>query len=308
LDRTDLHIIAGQTASGKSAVAFDIARRLGTEIVCVDSMMIYQHMDKGTAKPSEQAREQVRYHLLDVASPDEDFSTARFVELADAAIADVAARGLPVLLEGGTPLYLKALTEGIFRGPGRDPAYREELKKRAVIEGSEVLCEDLRRVDPVSAGRICNQDVRRIIRALEVYRSTGRPISELQTQFGGRRPEYRRRIAALRHDRDVLRQRITARINAMFDNGLVEEVRSLGANGLGRTASQAIGYLEVGRILAGEITIEEARTQMQRRTWRLARRQMTWLRSFPDVTFYEVPPGESRDKTVRAMMEILRLS
>jgi tRNA dimethylallyltransferase len=270
-------------------------------------MKIYRGMDIGTAKPSTEARSEIRYHLIDIVSPQEDFSVAKFVELADAAIAALYGKGLPVLLEGGTPLYLKALTEGMFSGPGRDPALRAMLKERAALEGPEVLHAELAQVDPEAGSRIGEQDTRRIIRALEVYHKSGKPISEMQTQFGKRRPGYRRHIVALRREREHLRKRIERRIEQMFEEGLVDEVQALAQKPLGRTASQAIGYLEVGRLIAGEITLEEAKAEMRRRTWQLARRQMTWLRSFPDVMFYDVPPDEDTINTAVNVSNILRL-
>jgi len=302
-----LHIITGQTASGKSAVAFEIAKQTGTEIICIDSMKIYRGMDIGTAKPTPRERETVRYHLLDIAQPREDFSTAKFVKHVQAAIADINSRKLPVLLEGGTPLYLKAITEGIFKGPPRDPVMRAKLKERAALEGPESLHKELSSIDPDAAKRIAKQDIRRIIRALEVYYKTGRPISELQTQFGERCAKYDRRIAALRHEREYLRRRIEERIDRMFKDGLVEEARTLEGWNPGKTASQAIGYLEARKLAAGEITEDEAKSEIRRRTWQLARRQMTWLRSFPDIVFYDVPPGEEPAATAKAVRAILRL-
>ena len=307
MEPVDLHIITGQTAGGKSAVAFELARRIGTEIISADSMKIYRGMDVGTAKPSARKRESVEYHLLDVASPGEDFSAAKFVELADAAIAEVASKGLPVLVEGGTPLYIKVLTEGMFSGPERDPALRAKLKERAALEGVESLYAELGKTDPDAASHINPTDLRRIIRALEVHHKTGRKISELQSQFGGRRPEYRRRIVALRRDRDELRTRIEERIWRMFEWGLLEEVKSLAGANLGKTAAQAIGYREAARLLAGEIDEAEAREEMRRRTWMLARRQMTWLKSFPDILFYDITPGEPVEETTSAVGRILGL-
>jgi len=303
----NLYIITGQTASGKSAAAFEVAERTGTEIICVDSMKIYRGMDIGTAKPSAQDRSRVRYHLLDIAPPEENFSAAKFVKLADAAAVDVGARGLPVLLEGGTPLYLKVLTEGMFEGPARDGELRARLGERAALEGPEALHAQLASIDPGAASRISPQDTRRSIRALEVYYKTGKPISQMQTQFGGRRPQYRRRMVALRRGRENLRGRIERRIERMFEDGLVDEVKSLGKEGLGRTASQAIGYLEVGRLIAGELSEQEAKDEMKRRTWQLARRQMTWLRSFPDLVFHDVGPDEDVCETAEEVIKILGL-
>lgn len=303
----DLHVITGQTASGKSAVAFEIAVRSGTGIISADSMKIYRGMDIGTAKPSVHEREKVDYRLLDVTSPSEDFSAAKFVEMADAAIAETAETKKPVLIEGGTPLYIKVLTEGMFDGPERDPALRAKLKERSALEGVESLYGELEKADPEAASHINPTDLRRIIRALEVYQKTGRKISELQTQFGSRRTQYNRRIVALRRERDELRKRIEQRIGLMFERGLVEEVKSLAGRSLGRTASQAIGYREVAGMLAGEITEDEAREEMRRRTWTLARRQMTWLKSFPDILFYDIAPGEPASETATAVGRILGL-
>lgn len=301
----NLYILTGQTASGKSAVAHELAKRAGTEIISVDSMKIYRGMDIGTAKPSREARTEVHYHLIDVVEPGKDFSAARFVELADGAIAEIHSRGLPVLLEGGTPLYLKALTEGMFSGPERDPVLRAALKERAALEGPEALHKELAQVDQKAASRICENDTRRIIRALEVYKKTGKTISEMQTQFGGKRPEYSRRIVALRREREELRERIERRIERMFEEGLVEEVKVLAQKSLGKTASQAIGYLEAARYVAGVLTFEEAKEEMRRRTWQLARRQMTWLKSFPDIVFHDVAPGEETEQTADAVEGIL---
>jgi tRNA dimethylallyltransferase len=298
-ERISLHVITGQTASGKGAVARALAARLGTEIVCMDSMKIYRGMDVCTAKPSAEARARVCHHLLDIASPDEDFSAARYVEMADRVIDDIHSRKLPVLLAGGTPLYLKALTEGMFDGPERVPALRAQLKKRAAMEGPAALHRELAEADPAAAARISENDTRRIIRALEVLQVTGQPISSLQTQFGKTRPRYERRIVALRHQREHLRRRIIDRIQRMFDEGLVEEIRALEGQAVGRTASQAIGYPEVVRLLNGETSLQDAKDEMQRRTWVLARRQMTWLRSFPDLVFYDVPLGEDVETTAR---------
>ena len=300
-----LHIITGQTASGKSAVARRIARFLATEIICVDSMKIYRGMDIGTAKD---APPDLKLHLVDIAEPSEDFSVARFVELADKAIEDVAGRGLPVLLEGGTPLYIKALTEGLFSGPDCDHALRSELGARLKTEGPEALHEELKNVDPEAANRISPGDARRIIRALEVYRKTGEKISKLQTQFGGMRPRYERKIVALRHDRARLRERIDRRIEEMFEKGFVGEVGRLLAEGLGRTASQAIGYKEVACHLAGGISLEDAKKEIRRRTWRLARRQMTWLRSFPDIVFYDIKPEKSAGEVAADVGRLLGLT
>jgi tRNA dimethylallyltransferase len=265
-----LFVLVGPTAGGKSRAAVPLARELGAEIVSLDSMLLYRGMDIGTDKPETGG---VPHHLIDLLDPGERFDLRRYIEQADRAIQDISARGRRVLVVGGTGLYLRGLLKGVFEGVSRDAGLRERL---AGID-APVLHARLKEVDPEAAARIHENDRRRITRALEVHAATGRPLSELQTQFEG--PDrYPAILAGLAWPRHALRDRVRARVAAMFEAGLVAEVSGLA---LGPTAAQAVGYKEVLGALRGEYTMDEARRLIERNTLRLARRQATWFKRFP---------------------------
>ena len=278
-----LLVILGPTASGKSDVAFAVAREMGAEILSVDSMQVYRGMDVGTAKPSPAERSAVPHHLLDVAAPDEPFTVARFVELADAVIADAARRNVPLVATGGTPLYYKSLFEGLFEGPAADEATRARLKELP----NDELYRRLGEVDPAAAARIHRNDQRRLVRALEVHELTGQPISSFQTHWTGDQRRHPAVWVGLDWDRDALNRRINARVKAMLAAGWVEEVRSLLATypTLSHTAAEATGYRELIDHVHGRLTLDEATEQIKIATRQLARRQMKWFRRFRDVTW-----------------------
>lgn len=279
---TDILILTGPTASGKERVALEAAARLGADILSADSMKVYRGMDVGTAKPGPTERNRVPHHLLDVADPGETFSTARWLALADEAIADVAARGRVPLVSGGTPLYVKALLQGLFEGPAADRDLRERLVREAGSRGMEALHEDLAKVDPVAAERIHPNDLRRTVRALEVHELTGRPISELQTQWESRPPRYRAVLAAIRRDLEDLDRRIEARVHRMIEAGLKEEGEWLRerSHGMGPGPVQALGYAEMLDHLADRMTWEETVGAIVLHTRQFARAQLKWLRRF----------------------------
>jgi len=285
-----LNLLIGCTASGKGRVAFEIARRLGGEIVSADSMKVYRRMDIGTAKPSAEARAAVPYHLLDVVEPSDRFSLGRYVELADAAFKDIDARGKPIIASGGTMLYVQGLTQGVFEGPSADPEFRRAFRKRIAEEGSQELHAELVAVDPEAAARIHPNDARRIERALEVYHVIGQPISDLQTQWANQESPYDGRVVALMREKEEANRRINERVKRMIDAGLVDEVRSLLAEpeGLGREAGQAVGYAEIIAHLHGEMPLEDAIEQIKINTRRLAKHQRTWIRRMTNVTRIEV--------------------
>jgi tRNA dimethylallyltransferase len=261
-------ILTGPTASGKTAVSLLVAEKIGAEILAMDSATVYRGMDIGTAKPTAAERARVPHHLLDIADPAETFSVADWLKAAGAAERDVAARGKKALFAGGTPLYLKALQEGLFAGPPQDPALRREL------EALPDLHAELAKVDPVAAKRLHPNDKKRLVRALEVYRLTGKPISEHQTQWGA--PEKRpARIVLLDPPRTVLRPRIEARAKAMLAGGLVEEAKRLTFSAETR---KFIGYEEALGVAEGRLKPAEAAALMAARTWTLVRRQSTWFR------------------------------
>jgi tRNA dimethylallyltransferase len=280
-------VVVGPTASGKSALALAIAEAAGAEVVSADSQQVYRGMDIGTGKLPVGERARVPHHLIDVIDPDEVMSAARFVALADAAIAGAAARGRPTVVAGGTGLYVRALLRGLFEGPAADL----ELRARLEAEGAPALHERLRAVDPTAAARILPGDLRRLVRALEVHTLTGVPISTHQEAHGIRAapPRYPSRWVGLDPPRDELAARIDARVDAMFAAGLVDEVRGLAArHPLDRRAFDAIGYREIRAHLAGQLSLDDARAQMKAATRRYARRQRGWFRTEPEVTWYRM--------------------
>lgn len=287
--------LVGPTASGKTEAGIAIADAIGAEIVSVDSTTIYRGMDVGSAKPSREQRARVRHHLVDVADPDEAFTVARYQRLARAAIRDVRARGRRVLLVGGSGLYYRAVVDDLGFPP-TDAATRTGLEEEAVAIGSEGLYRRLEALDPVAAGRIEPDNVRRTIRALEVAEVTGRRFSDFAAEWE-RYPADRVCAAGVDVPRDVLRRRIEERVRAQFARGFVDEVRALRERGLERspTARQAIGYAEVSRHLAGECSLEEAAALIVKRTKALARRQMAWFRRDPRIRWFTAADDGAAD-------------
>jgi tRNA dimethylallyltransferase len=286
----DCWFLSGATAVGKSGVGLALARRLGAEIISLDSMAIYRGMDVGTAKPTTAQRATVRHHLVDIVDPADEYSVAQYVDAAAESVADVRARGQKVLFVGGTPLYLKSLLRGLFDGPPANWEVREQIEAELANVGQAALHERLTQVDPVAASAIHPHDTRRMIRALEVFRATGEPISHQQLTFEEGRPANECRVFVLRRERGELHRRIERRVETMIDSGLIDEVRRLTADGhaLGRTASQAVGYREALAFLAGECGRQEMTARIQARTRRFAKRQGTWFRSLTECRFVDV--------------------
>ena len=276
-------VIIGATASGKSELALEVAARAGAELLSVDSMQVYRHMHIGTAKPTAAEQARVRHHLIDVVEPGETFTVARFVELADATIADAAARDVPLVATGGTPLYYKALFQGMFEGPGASAEVRERLR----LLSNDELHARLAQVDPSAAARLHRNDTKRLIRALEVFELTGQPISSLQKEWGEPSQRHEAVWIGLDWERDALNRRINARVKAMMEAGWLEETRELLARRgeLSKTASEATGYAELIRHLRGEISLDDSVEQIKIATRQLARRQMKWFRRFGNVTW-----------------------
>ncbi|MCX8073768.1 MAG: tRNA (adenosine(37)-N6)-dimethylallyltransferase MiaA [Candidatus Binatia bacterium] len=281
--------IVGPTASGKTALALELAEAFGAEIVNADSRQVYRGLDIGSAKPTVAERQRVPHHVVDVAAPDEPFHCARFLELAEAAIADIRGRGLRVLVVGGTGLYVRVLRGGLFPGPARDPELRAAWMAREV-ESPGFLHRCLAAVDPVSAARLHPRDHVRLIRALEVYEKTGRPMSWWQAQHRFGTGRYPLVLLGVSVPRAELYRRIDARCRAMVASGLVEEVRRLYAQGYGPElpALQSLGYREIGAYVRAEMGLEEAIAAMARETRRFAKRQLTWFRREPVVEW--LPP------------------
>ncbi|MGQ0520871.1 MAG: tRNA (adenosine(37)-N6)-dimethylallyltransferase MiaA [Actinomycetota bacterium] len=276
--------LVGPTASGKSALAVELARRCpGVELVSVDSMQVYEGMDIGTAKPSPAERAEVPVHLVDLADPCEDFSVVRFQAAARAVLAAIEERGHRALLVGGTGLYVRAVVDGLAVPP-QWPAVRAELEAES---DTAALHRRLAGLDPVAAGRMLPGNRRRVVRALEVVLGSGRPFSSFGAGLGAH-PPVPFRLCGVWLPRPVIGRRIATRLAAMVDAGLVDEVRGLAARpgGLSRTAAQALGYREVLRHLAGECSLEEAVDEAVRRTRAFARRQRMWFRRDPRITWY----------------------
>jgi tRNA dimethylallyltransferase len=300
-------LVLGVTASGKARLGFELARSLDGEIISVDSMKVYRRMDLGTAKPSKEAQQQVRHHLIDVVEPSESFSVGLFLEKALAAIDDIRSRGKTVVAVGGTALYIKALLYGLFEGPGSDEMIRAELGAQAQREGTARLHEALQRIDPEAAGRIDSNDAKRIIRALEVYQLTGRPISSFQKQFDAERPMHDWVILGLRREKEEESRRMNARVKKMIDQGLVEEVGALLAEDkpLSRQAHCAIGYAEIIEHLQGRMGLEDAVEEIKKNTRRLAKGQRTWFKTFKGVRWIDVGPEETAESVIeRAKKEL----
>ncbi len=290
--------LTGPTAAGKTAVGVALARRLGAEVVALDSMTLYRGMDIGTAKPTAEERGGVPHHLIDVLDPWEAASVADYRARALVVVADLEARGRRALFVGGTALYLKALLRGLFEGPAADPTLRRSLEEEADRRGDPAMHDRLATLDPPTAARLHPNDRRRVIRALEVIGATGRPISEQQVEHGRPAPGEVP-VFALERPRAELLGRIDRRVEAMFAAGLVEEVRGLqsGARPIGPVASQGVGYREVLDLLAGRVDRPRAVAMTQARTRQFAKRQATWFRGLAEVRAWPVAPGEDPRET-----------
>jgi tRNA dimethylallyltransferase len=293
-------VLTGPTGSGKSQLGVELAERLGAEIVSMDSMALYRGMDIGTAKPSLDDRRRVSHHLIDVLDPWESASVAWWLERAADCCREIEGRGRRVLFVGGTALYLKALCCGLFDGPSADDALRQRLSEEAQRDGGHALHDRLVQVDPTTAGRLHPNDVRRVIRALEVWELTGQPISAWQTQWlegkqGGESttPGVRELTPGLGDDipqvlwldlpRVELYARIDARVDAMLAAGLVDEVRALrqSPRPLSREAAQALGYKEMFDYLDSFASLDETARRIRTRSRNYAKRQLTWFRHLP---------------------------
>ena len=281
--------LTGATAVGKSQLSLDLATQLGAEIISMDSMTIYRGMDIGTAKPSTKEQASVPHHMIDIVDPDEEYSIARYLEEAHARVADIKQRGREVLFVGGTPLYLKALLRGLNSGPPADWKLREQIEAEVAEFGNRALYERLEQLDPVAASQIHPHDTRRLIRAVEVFRTTGQPISHSQMQFDEGRAAEDCRVFVLRRPREEQYERINDRVDQMIEKGLEAEVRELldGGKELGRTAKQAVGYQEMLEYF--EHGDHELMTSnIKTRTRRFAKRQGTWFRSLSECRFHDV--------------------
>jgi tRNA dimethylallyltransferase len=281
----DAIVLTGPTASGKSEVAVALAERIDAEILSLDSIAVYRGMDIGTAKPSQNARERVTHHLIDLVDPTEDFSVACYLRAAHAMVRQVRERGSKVIFVGGTPMFLKGVLRGFDAGPPADWEFRQAVESDVERHGIEALRQRLQQVDPLAAHRIGPNDTRRMIRALEVAHRTGTPISHRQVQFDCQRDPNSCNVFAQGWPRHELHERINHRVQQMFADGLVDEIRSLldRYGELSRTASQAVGYREVIEWIRDGGDLDQTIEEVSAHTRQLARRQETWLRSFSEI-------------------------
>ena len=287
--------LGGPTASGKTETGLELAAALGAEIVALDSMSLYRGMDIGTAKPSLEACRRVPHHLLDVLEPHEEFDLADYVQAAHTVCKEILSRGHVPLFVGGTGLYLRSILRGVFEGPTADWDYRCRLEREFLDQDRGALHRRLQQVDPEQAAWIHPHDNRRIVRALEVYHLTGRPLSQQQQQQPlpiAQRPQY---VYWLTPPREWLYERINIRVRKMIAAGLEQEVRSLltAEQSMSRTARQALGYKEMIEHIAGGHTLEETIQLIQTRTRQFAKRQHTWFRNLEECEAIEVLGGES---------------
>jgi tRNA dimethylallyltransferase len=300
-------VLLGPTASGKSALALALAERLPVEIVSLDSALVYRDMDIGTAKPTAEERARVPHHLVDLVDPDQAYSAGRWREDAIRAAQDILAHGkLPVLV-GGTMLYYRALVQGLDDLPAADPKLRAEIDARAAGCGWPALHAELATVDAASAARIKPTDSQRIQRALEVWRLTGTPLSSLQGVASSALPFQVRACARIPSNRDRHHAEIERRFDRMLEEGLVEELQSLRKRfrlTADMPSMRAVGYRQVWQYLEGELSREDMRSRAIAATRQLAKRQMTWLRSFPDLLRLNPGGGEDLAVSLQLLLDV----
>jgi tRNA dimethylallyltransferase len=303
--------ILGPTASGKSALGIALARRFDGEVVSCDSTAVYRGFDIGTDKVPASAQAGVPHHMVDVADPLEEYSAARYAREAAAVIRDITARGRLPILVGGTGLYYRALTRGFFPGPGRDAALRARLERTAARRGPERLHRLLARIDPPSADRIQPRDQKRLIRALEVYFLTGRPITQHFAATEPPLPEYRVVSFALRLPSEVIAERVAKRVHAQFEQGLLDEIRSLLASGLPERAHPFTGlvYRQALEHLKGMRGEEQTRELIVRENRKYARRQLIWFRKEPNLQWIYAAGErqETQEQVARAVAALENL-
>lgn len=291
-------VIAGPTASGKTGLSLEIAKELDGEIVSADSMQIYKSMDIATAKPTKEETAGVRHHLIDFVNPEESFSVAKYKELAYSAIDDILSRNKLPIVVGGTGLYMDALINNTVFLDYPKSNIREKLEKRKELEGLDSLYNELISIDPKTAEKLHINDSKRIIRALELYYTTGKTISEQNEQSHNEDAPYDFLLFVLNsHDRQVLYDRINLRVDKMLEAGLIDEARAFFASESSKTAKQAIGYKELKPYLDGEITLNEAVEKLKMETRRYAKRQLTWFRNTKNVNWLYI--DEKSNKTLK---------
>ncbi len=308
MDKQKLIVLTGPTAVGKSKLSIQLAKTIGGEIISADSMQVYKYMNIGTDKITPEKMQGVPHHLIDFMDPKEDFNVFVFQKLVKEAISDIASRGYVPIIVGGTGFYIQAVLYDVdFTETDEDDSYRKELEERAKTEGVHVLHEELRAVDPESAEAIHENNSKRVIRALEYYKKTGRPISEHNREQHERTSPYDFKYFVLTDKRETLYSRIDKRVDQMIDEGLEEEVRDLLTLGIPRTATsmQGLGYREMFGYLDGEYDLDRAIYLIKRNTRHFAKRQLTWFKREKDVIWLDKKDFEHNDDLI--LKEIVRI-
>lgn len=304
MKKIPLIVVAGPTASGKTGLSIEIAKAVNGEIISADSMQIYKYMDIGTAKATKEEKAQCPHHLLDIIEPDCEFSVADYTKLAHECIADIISRNKIPVMCGGTGLYIDSVVNDVDFGElDTDYGLRDELHKLAEKEGGEKLIEILREFDPVSAKRLHPNNLKRVIRAIEFYKTSGVPISEHQEMTKQKESRYNAVMFMINHDREVLYDRINRRVDIMVNDGLLDEVRSLVNKGYSPelNSMQGIGYKEIRSHLNGEITFDEAVEQIKQNSRRYAKRQLTWFRRNANINL--LSPDTATEDAIKIINE-----
>jgi tRNA dimethylallyltransferase len=300
-----LVFLVGPTAIGKTGISFELAKLIECEIVSCDSMQVYRGMNVGTSKPAKVMLNSLNHHLINIIEPSEEFSVARFRELASEAIGGIISRRKTPLLVGGSGLYVKVLIDGIFEAPATDRDLRQRLEQEAEEFGIALLYDRLAGLDPAAAKKIHANDLRRIIRALEVFEKAKAPISELQKKTAGLGDRFDVRIFGLNMERSALYRKIDERVELMFEEGLIKETRNLLEGRISLSASQALGYKEVIGHLKGEYGLDEAKRLVKRNTRHFAKRQLTWFRRDKRIEWVMLDEHFDTEETARGIWKKL---
>lgn len=306
----NLIILLGPTGVGKTDISTKLAQKMSDiEIISADSMQIYKYMDIGTAKPNKSILKSVKHHMIDIVDPSDNFDVIQYSKLATNIILGVFKRGKIPILAGGSGLYISSIINPLFTGPAKNIEYREILEGEAKIHGKKYLYDKLSRIDPISASKTKSNDLRRIIRALEVYKSTGKTISYLQKKAFNENPKFKYYIIGLKRDKEKLYQKINSRVDKMIKNGFIDEVKDLRAKGYNDNLNsmQGLGYKQINKYLDGEYDKETAINLIKRDTRRYAKRQMTWFnhktKNIEWINLDKYNENEATSKIITVIME-----
>jgi len=298
--------ILGPTGVGKSDIAVKIAKKTSGEIISCDSMQVYRGMPVISQQPPADLQKAIPHHLIGILDPSKEWSAADFVDEAYSVASDIVRYNKVPVVVGGTGLYARAFIKGLFDSPPRDDKLRRSLYEQAEQKGGKRLYEKLRRIDPVYAGKIHQNDLRRIIRALEVYELTGKPISEKQKESRGIESEYKVLMFILERDRNELYRRIDERVEKMFEGGIIREAKRLKARNMSRTARTALGYREISDYIKGRCSLQEAKEFLKKHTRQYAKRQLTWFRREESARWLDITTKNLERESIAIIVNTIR--